>query len=274
MEKTVPFIKMHGTGNDFILINNVSGYLSGAEEDLIRRLCQRHFGIGADGLMLLRVFPSGEVHLQYFNADGRPAEMCGNGARCAVQFAHRLYPRRKNFILKVAGKEYAGEVRREGQVRIHWSGAPAILDSEPIQSTLPEEFARALFVNSGVPHLVLECKTPLTDAAVATWGRHFRHHSFFAPAGTNVDFVRLEKGNFQLRTYERGVEAETLSCGTGAVAAAAALTHWGVTTLPVELHTPGGMLWVGQAPHGIWLEGPVRQVFTGEFRLSDFNDPE
>jgi len=270
MKKTVPFIKMHGTGNDFILIDNAPAYLSGSESELIRKLCQRHFGIGADGLMLLHVFPSGEVHLRYFNADGHEAEMCGNGARCAVQFVHRLYPQRKKFTLKVAEKEYWGEVRGEGQVRIYWNSFPVILESEPIRNTLPDEFGRFLFVNSGVPHFVVESKTPLTETAVVKWGRHFRYHSFFAPVGTNVDFVTGEGEKIYLRTYERGVEGETLSCGTGAVAAAVAIEHWRISPMPVELNTRGGVLRVGRTPRNVWMEGPVRQVFLGEFDLSDF----
>jgi diaminopimelate epimerase len=272
MKSMIPFTKMHGAGNDFIIIDNRKNHIKPGENSLIKKLCNRHLGIGADGLMLIHYKNPVHFRITYFNADGQPAEMCGNGARCAIFFMQLVQPEITDFVFKVGDVEYSGFVTGINSVRVIWNEAPQIINRAGLGEIITPDFERFAFVNSGVPHLVLQIKDNLDKIDIRTWGPYYRQHVFFQPAGTNVDFVEIADNKIHIRTFERGVEDETLSCGTGALAAAAAALDWGYLKLPVQIITNGGTLQVGLNENDkYWLEGPVQKVFEGKFSKSDFH---
>ena len=239
--KKIPFAKMQGSGNDFILIDNRRGILKGRDlSALAKTVCHRRFSVGADGLIVI-VPPSSRktanFKWRFFNADGSEAEMCGNGSRCAARFAmnRKIAPKKMAFET-LAGLIHA-EVKRE-RVRVQLTDASGLRlnMSVPLSSGI----RTGHFINTGVPHLVYF--TEILDAEnVEAVGRETRYHDLFLPAGTNVNFVSV-KGprKLRLRTYERGVEGETLACGTGAVAAALVAAALGSASSPVEVLTKGG----------------------------------
>ncbi|MFQ3671590.1 MAG: diaminopimelate epimerase [Verrucomicrobiia bacterium] len=262
------FVKMTGAGNDFVCADNRSGRLK-LSRKRIAALCHRHFGVGADGVLLLeKPTRAGEdCRMRYYNADGGEAEMCGNGARCFARFAREVLRWRKP-MLRMQTKaglvtaEFFGEEVRVGLT------APG-----PIAGPLPLQVDGATLevwsVNTGVPHaVVLVEEAGAVD--VMSWGRALRWHEAFAPKGTNANFVeRLKAGHLRVRTYERGVEGETLACGTGVTACAlvaARLLGW---ASPVRVKVEGGaVLEVGFKPTGdgfaeVTLKGPATFVFRG-----------
>jgi diaminopimelate epimerase len=263
---------MHGAGNDFILFDNRDGSFDGSEYDLFCHLCDRHTGIGADGLMLVTFDKPSHFHLKYYNADGRPAAMCGNGARCAVYYVHQLYPEQEQLRFEIGNSIYQSTIYSRDRIRLDWNVMPKINNTENIRTILTPPFRDAFFVNCGVPHLILWVTSDLDKLDVQKWGKHFREHEFFRPAGTNVNFVNIGDNSLALRTYERGVEAETLACGTGALSAAMAGRQAGWLQLPVEISVRGGKLRVGMDKKRdiLWLEGPARIVYSGEIDPDQF----
>lgn len=264
----VPFVKMHGAANDFVVVDHRERFLPAPLEPLIARLCDRRRGIGADGVLLLERDPAYDFAMRYFNADGRPAEYCGNGARCLARFALEL------------GLGQGGEVRFRtdaGPQRARRGGAGIELQfghvAKPEAPVTVEAAGRSFTgvrVLAGVPHFVVEVER-VEWVPMAEWGPALRHHARFEPAGANVDFVaRLGPGRVAMRTWERGVEAETLACGSGAIACAV----WAVgkgDPAPVQVLTAGGdELVVGLTPHdGGWevsLAGPAEVAFTGTWQ--------
>ncbi|HNQ85156.1 MAG TPA: diaminopimelate epimerase [Deltaproteobacteria bacterium] len=267
----VQFTKMEGTGNDFIMVNAVPGSLDMDWPSFAARFCPVKTGIGADGVIVLSPDTLTDFRFRIFNADGSEAEMCGNGARCAALFAYRQ---------GIAGKALrfstmAGIV----EARVHNDGAA-------VQMTVPFGLDTGIvipvhgsertvhFVNTGVPHTIV-FTDHVDEEPVFEHGRLIRYHDRFAPSGTNVDFVeKVGSGCIRVRTYERGVEGETLACGTGAVASAIVSYHLGtVRDLPVTVRMRGGDLKIDFTPDGgayadVWLTGPVTTVFTGEAMVS------
>jgi diaminopimelate epimerase len=211
----VPFVKMQGAGNDFIVIDHAVGIDYSV---FARKACDRHMGIGADGVMVLDGSSTGDYRMRIINADGSEAEMCGNGARCmAVYIAHKFALVPEIFSMEtIAGKILAKVDGESAQVRL---SDPK--DYRPnIQIKVEGHKLTGHFINTGVPHAVIFVQG-LQEMDVNGLGQLVRHHSVFAPKGTNVNFVeKIKDGCVALRTYERGVEAETLACGTGSVAAA------------------------------------------------------
>jgi diaminopimelate epimerase len=215
------FAKMQACGNDFIVMDDRTEQFSGLESALAQRLCQPHLGLGADGLLLLRNAEAvGHFSMVFVNANGLIGEMCGNGARCLAAFIHRAILDTQALVLQTV----------IGPVPVRFEDAQRILldlpVAGPIRSGIAIEWQGRdwLFeaVEVGVPHAVifLPDLSALEQLPVDALGRHVCHHPAFAPRQTNVNFVALENGRLHLRTYERGVEAETLGCGTGATAAA------------------------------------------------------
>lgn len=258
------FYKYEGTGNDFIVLDNRNGHWQerlGAKT--IAWLCDRHFGIGADGLMMLEVSPHQDFYMRYYNSDGHLSTMCGNGGRCLAHFAH---------FLGVAGPSLTFEAV-DG---IHHAtiGKEVSLSMGQAQG-FRSISAQADWVDTGSPHLVVFVQEALSEFPVVPTGRKLRHAAEFAPAGTNVNFVSIEQpGVLAVRTYERGVEDETLSCGTGVTACAFvyAKKNPNLALEEIEIHAPGGRLFVrweekGTAREKLWLQGPVRQVFEGSIVL-------
>ena len=251
------FNKYHGTGNDFIMIDNRRSQVAGLNTSIIENLCNRHFGIGADGLILIEKDPAEDFRMRYFNSDGREATMCGNGGRCAVAFAARL-----SVISKTGTFSAADGVHRA-------STDNGIVTLGMNDTRLPDDKGGYLFLNTGSPHIVIgtdDCEEIDVDAR----GREVRWSSLFAPEGVNVNFARqVKEGTIKVRTYERGVEAETLSCGTGVTAAAIASCYGkGPGSYSVDIITRGGNLRVGftigaTGVTDITLTGEARFVFEG-----------
>ena len=256
------FEKYQGTGNDFILIDDRSE-LFPADLELISKLCDRKFGIGSDGLMLIRN-SSTDFEMIFYNPDGSKS-LCGNGSRCSVIFAHKLGLANSagNFTTTDGEHRYRIE-GEEVAIEMH--------DVDKIDQKLGHSFA-----NTGSPHLVIE--TDNLDALdIINEARTYRYDNCFENiGGTNVNFVRSnDDGSFSVRTYERGVEDETLSCGTGvtAVAIAVGTSH---SDQPVRVRTKGGDLSVlfhknQDGFKNIWLKGPAKYVYSGEIELDDFRE--
>jgi len=260
--KTIKFTKMVASGNDFVVLRGDSLGSSCNLPALARKLCDRKFGIGADGLLIVRTSRTATVGMRIFNPDGSEAEMCGNGARCVAFFTGE----KNGSIDTMAGTiDFESKINK---VRIR------LTDPKEIQQDVPiRVFSRNIrvnFLNTGVPHTVVFVHG-LEDLKVGHLGRVIRYHKRFAPAGTNVDFVEAQGGNLiGLRTYERGVEAETLACGTGTVASAIIFALKTGSSDKVKVKTRGGEILTvyfkrrGDVFSDVWLEGEVSAVFNGE----------
>jgi diaminopimelate epimerase len=274
----IHFTKLSATGNDFILFDNRDSMFRGDEEQLFRTLCTRRVAIGADGILLIEpsaerrapsAMPSALFTMRYFNRDGRESEMCGNGARaCAYYvFHHGIAPAEMQF--EVSGDLYHAVVD-DKKVRLRMQ-KPWDLNLRPyaLEDKAMEEGG---YINTGVPHYVLFVSN-VDAVSVAELGLKYRHHPAFQPAGANVNFVTLANhASLRLRTYERGVEEETLACGTGAVASAAIAHLTKRIPFPIRLTTRGGELTVYGDPafEKLELEGEVNLIYYGEFDLENF----
>lgn len=269
----IHFYKMQGAGNDFVLIDNTAGIFRGDEARFFKNLCVRHTGIGADGVMLVEHNESADFTLKYFNSNGLPAEMCGNGARCAVYLANYLGLAPEKCTFQIGREIYKAEILAGQSVRLQMQLPKILLTTDQTRSLLTKEFKQGMSINTGVPHLVLETRQPLDDMDVIGLGSKYRYHEKFKPAGTNVNFV-LPQGKNRLlaRVYERGVEAETLACGSGAVACAIFANKIYGWDSPISVHFPGGILTVEFEPgyDKIFLIGPVEPVFEGDFESANF----
>lgn len=258
---TLSFYKYQGTGNDFILIDNRQGLFDKNDTKTVADLCDRRFGIGADGLILLENHDTLDFKMVYYNSDGNESSMCGNGGRCLVAFAKFLG------IIKNKGTFEAIDGVHEAEI----SDGLVSLNMQNVKNV--EHYKSHVFLNTGSPHHV-EMVSDLHDKDIKTDGAIIRYGKPYNQVGSNVNFVsKNSEGNFSVRTYERGVEDETLSCGTGVTAVAIAMNHIGETDRDkVTLETQGGPLQVkfmktDKGYEDIWLIGPAVQVFKGEIDL-------
>lgn len=259
----IRFAKMAGAANDFIVIDNRDGRLDGIGRDFIGRVCRRRFSVGADGLLLLSPAGDADFVMRYFNADGSEAAMCGNGGRCIARFAVLLgmVPEDRELTFVNTSGRYRAVV---GGSRVRLS-MPAPSGME-LGITLPLRAGerQADFIHTGVPHAVFFTDR-LEAEDVENTGREVRRHPRFQPDGTNVNFCRvIDEHQIQIRTYERGVEGETLACGTGSAAAALLAAKRGWVRSPVAVKTRGGTLDMEFIPQGEGF-GDVRQ--SGDARL-------
>lgn len=273
VEFPVPFEKMNGTGNDFILIDNRKGIVPLSEQaNFARLISRRQFSLGADGVILLEDCGEADFRWQFYNSDGSVAEMCGNGARCAARFAyrHRIANRKMTFST-LAGIVNAEIGSDENIVKVQ---LPDPFDFKiGLSVELDEQKFPIFYVNSGVPHAVLFVEHD--KVPVKTWGRKIRYHELFEPKGTNVNFVQIKDNNtIRVRTYERGVEDETMACGTGNVAAALYSAMQKDMDSPIEVETYGGEknlvhfdLQDGPVARDVFLEGPTQLICTGELNI-------
>lgn len=255
------FYKYQGTGNDFIIADNRNGDVSLSRE-AIGQLCHRRFGIGADGLMLLQNKKGYDFEMIYFNSDGRESSMCGNGGRCIVAFAKKLG------IIKESATFYAIDGPHEAKI-ISSSGNKNVVSLKMCDVNSIEKNPDFIFLNTGSPHYVVFVED-VKSVNVFNEGRKIRYSERFKEKGTNANFVELANDVIKVRTYERGVEDETLSCGTGVTAAALAAA---LIKKPdaefYNIETPGGKLKVFFKKKNddfidIWLEGEAEFVFKGE----------
>lgn len=259
----INFTKMVASGNDFVLMRYLStGYnLS----QLARKVCDRKFGIGADGLLILEPSKKADIRMRIFNADGSEAQMCGNGARCSALFAGK-----KSIVIETKAGIIESLINKYN-VKIKLTKPKNLKLNIPI--TIDGKISYVNFINTGVPHAVIFVKN-LDKLDVFKYGRKIRHHKKFSPYGTNVDFIRvLDKTSIKLRTYERGVEDETLACGTGA-AASAIIAGCKFNLLDrnmLKVFTKGGELLkvyfdrTNNIFKNVWLEGKVRIAYKGVY---------
>ncbi|POS00897.1 diaminopimelate epimerase [Flavobacterium croceum DSM 17960] len=256
------FYKYQGTGNDFVMIDNRNNLFPKNDTNLIHHLCDRRFGIGADGLILLENDNSTDFKMVYYNSDGNQSTMCGNGGRCLVAFAKHLgIIQNKAIFMAIDGLHHA-TIDQNNSVSLQMQDVQAI-------TTTPDY----IFLNTGSPHHVM--LVPNTqDIDVKKQGAEIRYSSLYGKEGSNVNFVTQKNENhFALRTYERGVEDETLSCGTGATATAIAMHVLGKTnSTNIAIEVEGGQLQVSfektsQGYQKVFLVGPATFVFEGEIKL-------
>ena len=253
----IEFYKYQGTGNDFIMIDDREKEFDLTDNDLIAALCERRMGIGADGLILLREHDTLDFEMIYFNADGKQSSMCGNGGRCIIAFAQMLEITESETTFMAIDGEHKGRLMDDG----------IYLQMQDVKKI--EGVGDGLVLNTGSPHYI-EMVDELDFIDVEKQGRKIRNSAPFKKDGINVNFV-LDASELQVRTYERGVEAETLSCGTGVVATAIAMHYANcIEETLVSVKTKGGELTVSFEEfnggyRNIWLSGEASMVFAGEF---------
>jgi diaminopimelate epimerase len=265
MNNTINFYKYHGAGNDFVMVDNrIPAPSDFSTPDLIAHLCHRNFGIGADGFILLENDDVADFKMRYFNADGREGSMCGNGGRCIVAFANDLNVIKKEGSFKAMDGIHLFKVLDNDYFAI------SLIDVTKI-----EYKQNGYFIDTGSPHWV-EFVPDLDGFDVYNEGKKIRLDPAFGEGGTNVNFLVDAPTGLEIATFERGVEAETLACGTGVTAAAMAYyisKGWQVDLFEVSIKAKGGLLHVSFRPNhdneiptfsDVWLTGPAVQVFKGE----------
>ena len=256
------FYKYQGTGNDFVMIDNRQNFFPKNDTKLIERLCDRRFGIGADGLILLENDNSTDFRMVYYNSDGNESSMCGNGGRCLVAFAKSLNVIKDNATFIATDGLHHATILENGIVSLQMKDVDDVkIDSEYV------------FLNTGSPHHVT-LVNDLEHYNVKENGAEIRYSDLYGKVGSNVNFVfQLSENHFRLRTYERGVEDETLSCGTGATATAIAMNVIGKTNSnAIDIDVEGGKLKVtfeitDKGFEKVFLIGPATFVFEGEIEI-------
>lgn len=257
------FFKYQGTGNDFILADNRKNEYSSLTQKQIQQLCDRRFGIGADGVMLLNERPGYDFEMKYYNADGKEGSMCGNGGRCMIKFVYHLGIHREMYKFLAVDGMHEAEIDTDGIVSLHMKDVRNI-----------RKFHNDYILDTGSPHYI-KLVTHVMDMDVYKKGYEIRHSKEFEDEGINVNFVEQtdEPDKIIVRTFERGVEDETLSCGTGVTAAALVCYHNENGFNEVEVKTLGGQISVefdridDNRYENIWLCGPAEKVFEGPVEI-------
>ena len=259
----INFYKYEGSGNDFILINNLDGLYNNISPIFISSVCDRKFGIGSDGLILIDSNKDYDFTMRYFNSDGSELGFCGNGSRCIVKFAHKLGIIKKSAIFKAIDGGHYAEILNNNLIKIKMND---INMSKSNKITLDNN---KLYLNNGSPHLVIRSKD-LDKIDVFSEGRKIRYSNKYNDEGVNINFFEYKSKICKLRTYERGVENETLSCGTGAIATAIALNYSDIDdSNEIKISMKGGDLSIsfdriGEDFSNIWLSGEANEVYKGE----------
>jgi diaminopimelate epimerase len=269
----IPFWKMHGAGNDFVLVDDRAGGFPCADRVWMQAVAARRTGVGCEGIILIQSSTRAHIRMRFFNPDGNEVEMCGNGARCVARLASEIGAAPQRVQIETTAGVLSAAVMNDG-VRLEMT--------DPIDwrldrvLRLPDGEWPYAFVNTGVPHVVIRVED-LDACDVAARGPPIRYHDDFAPAGTNVNFMQATgPRELRVRTYERGVEAETLACGTGIVAAALVAARLGAVTPPVSVVPAGGdtltvdFTLTASGAESVSLTGPAVHVFRGnlEYRPS------
>lgn len=255
------FFKYQGAGNDFVIVDNRNGVFPVEDFELIKRICDRKFGVGADGFMTLERSSEVDFEMNYYNADGRPGSMCGNGGRCLVAFAKKIGIFRDKTKFRAIGELYEASVKND------------LVSLKMMNVSSIEKRDEHIFIDTGSPHHI-EFTENVHDVDVVGLGRKIRYGAPYFETGTNVNFVEQSGlDSFVVRTYERGVENETLSCGTGVTAVALAAYHLNKTqSKEIKIKTRGGSLKISFQPDGrgfknIILTGPATLVFEGKIDI-------
>jgi diaminopimelate epimerase len=259
---TIHFYKYQGAGNDFILLDNRNWLYTVLTTAQIKQLCDRRFGIGADGLMMLNKKDGYDFEMKYFNADGKEGSMCGNGGRCIVKFASHLGIGGGDYHFLAVDGPHDAAIDDQGTVNLKMKEVDGW-----------NEIEGDYVLNTGSPHYV-RMVSDVMDLDVVKQGMDIRYNETYARQGINVNFVELKSPEeIMVRTYERGVEDETLSCGTGVTASALVCYHNEVGFNQVKVQTRGGRLLVkydrnaDNSYHNIWLCGPAERVYKGSIEI-------
>jgi len=259
----IEFYKYQGTGNDFVIVDNRANAYASLTPKQVKNICNRNFGVGADGLMLLGKKEGYDFEMIYYNSDGNQSTMCGNGGRCLVQFAYHRGIIRSTYHFSAIDGDHKAEIDADGTVSLQMQNVD-LVDYHKSYAT----------INTGSPHYV-KFNTEVKNIDVATTGHEIRYSKEFALQGINVNFVESTgEDSIFVRTYERGVENETLSCGTGVTAAALLSAHNEKGFNTVRVSTLGGNLSVefnkidDQHFDNIWLCGPAELVFSGVIEIN------
>lgn len=256
------FYKYQGTGNDFVIFDNRDGKLKLSTEQ-VKHLCDRRFGIGADGLMLLTQKDGYDFEMTYYNADGRESSMCGNGGRCLTRFAYDMGIHKETFHFMAVDGKHDASLGEHGWINLKMKDVNGI-----------EDYHGDSILDTGSPHYVKSVRD-IMNIDVFAEGRDIRYSKDFSEKGINVNFVENNEKGIIVRTYERGVEDETYSCGTGVTASALVFAHNENGFNRIEVQTKGGHLAVEfdktgeESFENIWLCGPATFVFKGEIALDE-----
>ncbi len=268
---TIPFWKMHGAGNDFILVDDRAETFPATDAAWLRTIGTRKTGVGCDGIILIQPSDTANFRMRFFNPNGREAEMCGNGARCVARLAYEIGAAPSPMTIQTQAGVLRAEMEGD-QVRLWMTDPRDWLMDQTL--TLNGETVTYGFVNTGVPHAVVEVDD-LDALDVQKRGAALRHHPAFAPAGANANFIQVTGPQaLRVRTYERGVEAETLACGTGMVASALVAAAAGRVVPPVQVIPTGGdvlsvdFVLNGTDARETTLLGPAVHVFKGELETA------
>ena len=264
----IKFYKLTGAGNDFVIIDNREDILDADLNSLAQSLCVRKYGVGADGMMLIEKSKIADFKMRIFNPDGSEVDMCGNGARCIALLANELNIAQKNMRFETLAGIMEAEVISENSVKLKMSDPHSLrLDFD---LDIDDQKIKVDFINTGVPHVVLFVDDVDKKKDIVSLGRSIRYHNEFAPDGTNANFVQIEKDKIKIRTYERGVEDETLACGTGSVASAIIAGVKNKLSSPVKVITKGGSELIvyfdisnAQDIKNVCLQGECSLVYAG-----------
>ncbi|VAX26667.1 Diaminopimelate epimerase [hydrothermal vent metagenome] len=278
----INFTKLTGAGNDFILIDKKLNPNLEIAPNLIENLCDRRFGIGADGMLVIADDDDLDFEMEYYNSDGSTGMLCGNGARCIIKYASftgRIKGTKTKF--RFQSTLYSGEVLDKNEIKFNLN-PPTDIQNDIAVEVLGRSF-RAAFINTGAHHVVIDLDKQSFDESemcdiekfpVSKYGREIRYSSQFAPLGTNVNFISKNGDEIKIRTYERGVEQETFACGTGSVASAIIAYINGYSILPINLRTKSGALLKvdfknlnDEVFENVTLSGPAKIVFEGRIKI-------
>lgn len=266
----IPFMKLSGAGNDFVIINNQNKIVDSTKPNFmsfVTKVCQRRMSVGADGILLVESADDVDFRMRYYNADGGEVETCGNGARCISKFAYLngIVSEKMRFLTNAG--IYEAEVVGDN-VKVGMSDPTDIRINVPL--TLEDGVHTVGFANSGVPHVVFFVDD-LESTDVFDLGQQARYHNDFKPTGTNANFINIHSQELiEIRTYERGVENETLACGTGSIASAIVSAKLGKVRSPVSVKTASGVILrihfelEDDTAKNVYLEGDARVIFVGE----------
>ena len=276
--KEITFTKLTGAGNDFVLIDKKLNQNLCLDSELIKKLCDRRFGIGSDGLLTIDDSKSADFKMEYFNSDGSNGMLCGNGARCIIKYA--------DFSGRINGVDteftfndelFSGSKIDDDTIKFQLNSPTKLKQNFEID-ILNKKF-NVSFIDTGAHHVIVNLDNPinaiyeLREFPVEKYGREIRYSKYFQPLGTNVNFISINNDIINIRTYERGVEKETLACGTGSVASAIISYLEGAVETPVKLRTwSGEILEVGfeminNSFENISLTGPAKIVFEGKYKI-------
>lgn len=271
IKKKVGFVKMSGGGNDFVVIDDRKGILPKKKSSFIKQVCLRKISVGADGVILVENSEGVDFKMRIFNSDGSEAEMCGNGARCVALFYYKNVKAHKSLNFKTKAGIIKARIINDNKVRVKMSKPFGLKKDLGIK--IGKYFLKGSFINTGVPHTVI-FTSRIKEIEVEKIGREIRYHKMFFPKGSNVDFVSTKDNRtLYLRTYERGVEQETLSCGTGAVASAIIANLKKGFKSPIKVVTQSGETFTiyfkvkKESIEEVYLEGPVEIIYEGRVFL-------